>query len=96
MSDEKKTKAVVIRVDMPLVVRVPLDWDAEDVDFFYHESSHCKNNLFRDIARTAKHMDKEGHCMCFVDEVEVGYLREATVEDLHFWGDGTHSADSGR
>ena len=68
-------RTVALELKTWLLVSVPRDWDENDINFFFNESSHCIGNEFRQIVDE----HERGHCACF--RTKARYLREATEED---------------
>lgn len=74
-----RSRTVVVRFHVDLVVDVPEDWDAEMINFRYNESSWCADNLAEDLSATVNRLDDKGGCLC--QFVEAEFVREATDED---------------
>jgi hypothetical protein len=74
-----RSRTVVVRFQVDLVVDVPEDSDAESIEFKYNDGSWCADNLAQMMTETVNRMDKVNTCLC--NFVKAEYLREATAED---------------
>lgn len=74
-----RSRTVVIRIELEVVVDVPDDWDSERIDFRYDGSSYCIDNLLTDLGTWADRDEKRCGCSCGV--AGAFYVREATPED---------------
>ncbi len=72
-----RSKTIVIKIEMELVVDMPEINDKDFIEFMYNgEGSYCQNNIIDLINETKERMNK---CLCgFID---VSYVRDATEED---------------
>lgn len=80
------SKTVVITATIKLVVSVPRNWNAENIDFKYNESSWCADNLLEALGRWAEARGAEeaytstgASCSCGAVDIVCG--RDATQED---------------
>lgn len=71
-----RSRTVVIRFMVDVVVSVPENWDKTDIEFMYNEGSWCASNLVEMLK------EKPG-CLCSCTEAE--YVREATEADEENW-----------
>lgn len=74
-----RDKTVVVKVEMELVVKVPEDWDQNNIEFKYNDSSSCQDNIIQEINSMVERMNNDASCSCGL--INVKYLREATEED---------------
>jgi hypothetical protein len=71
------SRTVVLKAQMEVVVSVPRDWTAEQIEFHRNDSSWCGDNLLREMGAWAA-SDKD-HCACAT--LKMSFVREATAED---------------
>ena len=79
-----RMKTVVLTLAVNIVVPVPTNWTDDEVESYFNDSSHCKNDLARAVGRMIDRFDK-GECLC--SRATVAVLRGATEDDhrhLHF------------
>lgn len=75
-----RQRTVVVRVALDVVISVPADWDKKMVEFARNEGSWCSDNMLRELGEWANNREvNNGHCTC--GNMEVMYLRDATVKD---------------
>lgn len=74
-------KFVVLSATIEIVERVPVDWDADEIEFYKNESSSCANNTAETIASVFERAEPlDAPCLC--NRIHVKYLRDATAEDV--------------
>lgn len=71
-----RSRTVVVRFHVDLVVNVPEHWDPSEVESSFNVSSWCGGNLAASIADTSERMPG---CMCGFVTAE--FVSEATEED---------------
>ena len=74
-----RRKTVVVRLVTEVVISVPQDWDAQQVEFFYNDGSACLDSLTDELRRWEIKARKKGRCAC--DWLEVEFGRDATAAD---------------
>lgn len=66
-----RDRTVVLKFSIELVVRVPENWNKDDIEFHRNESSWCASNIIRELG--------DGNaCLC---SSKIEYVREATERD---------------
>ena len=70
-----RSRTVVVKMEIDLVVTVPESWTPEDIEFHRHESSWCASSIINDLENLANRKD----CLCQFTEFK--FVREATEED---------------
>lgn len=89
------SKSVVVKITMEVVIDVPRDWGASNVNFKLNKSSWCASNIIEDLHDWKERSDTEGErrvmeqgffgsmaqCLCQTFEGE--FVRDATKEDHH-------------
>ena len=70
-----RTRTVVVRYSVEMVIRVPEDWDQGNIEFHRNEGSWCANNFIDEVSNLKDRVN----CVC--PFVSAEYLREATAED---------------
>lgn len=78
-----RTRTVVVKVTLDIVVRLPEYWDSDRIEFHYDKSSACKNNLVGELVELKKRMGPTDSCLCSAGEV--AFVREATEEDEEYF-----------
>lgn len=75
-------KTVIIEVTIPLLVKIPVSWNKEQIEFHYGESSHCLDNLIDEITELTS---RTSNCLCIISRLTenggVSFVRDATEED---------------
>lgn len=71
----QRTRTVVIRATVELLVEEPEDHDVSLIEFGYNEGSWCASNLVRLI----EEQDARTGCICDLSTFE--FVRDATPED---------------
>ena len=72
-------KWVVIELTVQNAMRVPADFDADNIEFYINGSSSCFANRFTELVETDKRLDFAGSCACGMGEGR--YVRDATEDD---------------
>ena len=72
-------RTIKLRAQIDLVVGVPEDWNEDQIDFKFNESSWCASNIIDYLQER-----EEKSCLC--DCTRFYYLGEATVKDEKEWG----------
>ena len=57
-------KFVVLSATIEIVERVPVDWDADEIEFYKNESSSCANNTAETIASVLNEPNHSMHRVC--------------------------------
>lgn len=69
----------MIDLTVRMIITVPQEWGADEIDFYLNESSHCLGNEILQLAE--EEQSKPGTCFtCF--RAEARYVRDATAGDL--------------
>lgn len=69
-------RPVKIKLTIEMVVPIPRHWTKDNAEFYWNDSSSCKDNLVRHIER---YSESDQRCLCPVAEVE--FLGEATLDE---------------
>lgn len=71
-----RSRTVVVRMQVDLVVAVPEGWDEQMINFHRNESSWCASNVIEELNEL---VERTGGCLCRFSEFT--YLREADDND---------------
>jgi hypothetical protein len=75
-----RSRTVVVRFSIDLVVDVPESWQASNIEFKYNEGTWCANNITEMLTETVHRMDAAGiGCLC--DTLSAEFVREADSID---------------
>lgn len=74
-----RSKTVVVRFSVDLVMAVPEDWTEGDIHFRYNEGTWCADNLVDMLGEAAKRAENGNGCLCYATDAK--YLREADATD---------------
>lgn len=77
---EVNQKKVVVAVTFTMLREVTEDWDAQSVEFWLNESSHCLSSEVQDLADEDERA--EDGCCFTCHRAKAAYLREATPADI--------------
>ena len=70
-----RSRTIVMKMEVEMVLKVPEDWDKKQCEFHRNEGSWCSSNIIDELKR----MDNELGCLC--ENTKFKFLREATEED---------------
>lgn len=74
-----KSKTVIVRYSIEVMVDVPMDWEKDNIEFQRGESSWCADSIIIELENHSKDMG----CICEITKCK--YVREATKEDEEFY-----------
>ena len=75
-----ETRRVVVRATIDYVVDVPIEWDAEMINFHRNEGSWCAGNGISEMSDLVDRLEDKDSCLCHLLGYE--FLREATEKDI--------------
>lgn len=80
-----RRKTVIVKVSFEVLVDVPEEWDAAQIDFWMNGSSYCLSNMVdamaEQVARWEGAMDDDGNHGCFCHHGQGAFVRDATEDD---------------
>lgn len=76
-----RSRTVVVRVEIDVVIAVPQDWTSESIDFHHNEGSWCSNNMLEQLGEWAAADDDCRRPACSCGAMTVTYQREADEND---------------
>lgn len=74
-----RRRTIKVQMTLEFVEDVPEDWEEDDINFHYNESSWCANNILNKLQYRTENVG----CLC--DCVDFKYVGEATEEDEYKW-----------